>query len=69
MFSGRALSTSRMGQQGVKERNMHIMSDFDPVHPRISSRKEQGFRNQTNIKGEKNYLYADWHVGDSQNQD
>jgi prepilin-type N-terminal cleavage/methylation domain-containing protein/prepilin-type processing-associated H-X9-DG protein len=69
MYSGRAFSTSRMGQQGVKERNMHIMSDFDPVHPRISYRTEQSFRNQTYIKGERNYLYADWHVGDSQNQD
>ena len=69
MYSGRAFSTSRMGQQGVKERNMHVMSDFDPVHPRISYRTEQSFRNQTYIKGERNYLYADWHVGDSQNQD
>jgi len=58
-----------MGQQGVKERNMHIMSDFDLVHPRTSYKKEVSFRNQEYIKGERNYLYADWHVGDSQNQD
>jgi prepilin-type N-terminal cleavage/methylation domain-containing protein/prepilin-type processing-associated H-X9-DG protein len=69
MFSGRAFSTSRMGQQGVKERNMHVMSDFDPVHPRRSSKKEQSFRDQEYSKGERNYLYADWHVGDSKNQD
>jgi prepilin-type N-terminal cleavage/methylation domain-containing protein/prepilin-type processing-associated H-X9-DG protein len=69
MFSGRALSTSRMGQEGVKERNMHVMSDFDPVHPRRSATKELSFRNQEYSKGEKNYLYADWHVGDSKNQD
>jgi len=69
MFSGRALSTSFMGRQGIKERNMHVMSDFDPVHPKISSKTEQSFRDQAYIKGERNYLYADWHVGNSKNQD
>jgi prepilin-type N-terminal cleavage/methylation domain-containing protein/prepilin-type processing-associated H-X9-DG protein len=69
MYSGRAFSTSRLGRAGVKERNMHVMSDFDLVHPKISSKTEQSFRDQTYIKGERNYLYADWHVGDSQNQD
>jgi prepilin-type N-terminal cleavage/methylation domain-containing protein/prepilin-type processing-associated H-X9-DG protein len=69
MYSGRALSTSRLGQDGIKERNMHVMSDFDPVHPRRGTGSEQSFRGQTYQKGEKNYLYADWHVGDSKSQD
>ncbi len=69
MFSGRALSVSRLAQDGIKERDMHVMSDFDPVHPRTSHRQEESFRGQSYSKGERNYLYADWHVGDSKKQD
>lgn len=69
MFSGRTLSTTRFAQDGIKERNTHVMSDFDPVHPRTSFQQEQSFRGQSYFKGERNYLYADWHVGNSKNQD
>ncbi len=69
MFSGRAISTTRFARDGIKERNMHVMSDFDAVHPRTSQQQEQGFRGQEYIKGEKNYLFADWHVGNPKNQD
>ncbi len=69
MFSGRTLSETRFAQNGVKERNMHLMSDFDAIHPKTSQQEEEGFRGQIYIKGEKNYLYADWHAGNSKNQD
>jgi len=69
MFSGRPLSTTRFAQDGIKERNMHVMSDFDAVPPRTSQQQEQGFRGRSYSKGEKNYLYADWHVGNPKNQD
>ena len=69
MFSGRSLSATRFARDGIKEKNMHIMSDFDPVHPSTSVKKEQSFRGQEYSKGERNYLYADWHVGDSKSQE
>jgi prepilin-type N-terminal cleavage/methylation domain-containing protein/prepilin-type processing-associated H-X9-DG protein len=44
-----------LAQQGVKEKDIEVMSDFDSVHPGYTGtfRKRQG---------QKNYLYADWHV-------
>lgn len=56
-LGGTTISASRFAQDGVKERNIDVMSDFDGVH---SKRGEFGG---------KNYLYADWHVGDYKNQD
>ena len=69
MLSGKTLSTTRFARDGIKERNMHIMSDFDPVHPRTSHQEEESFRGQRYLKGEKNYLYADWHVSNYKKQD
>jgi prepilin-type N-terminal cleavage/methylation domain-containing protein/prepilin-type processing-associated H-X9-DG protein len=42
-------------QGGAKEKDIEVMSDFDPVHPG----KTGTFRLR---QGQKNYLYADWHV-------
>jgi prepilin-type N-terminal cleavage/methylation domain-containing protein/prepilin-type processing-associated H-X9-DG protein len=56
-FGGRAISASRLAKQGVKEKNINIMEDFDPFHGKSGK------------SGAKNYLYADWHVGDISNQD
>jgi len=42
-------------QQGAKEKDIDVMSDFDAVHP--------GYTGTYRLrKGQKNYLYADWHV-------
>jgi prepilin-type N-terminal cleavage/methylation domain-containing protein/prepilin-type processing-associated H-X9-DG protein len=42
-------------QMGAKEKDIEVMSDFDAIHPGFTGtyRKRQG---------QKNYLYADWHV-------
>jgi prepilin-type N-terminal cleavage/methylation domain-containing protein/prepilin-type processing-associated H-X9-DG protein len=42
-------------QQGVKEKDIDVMSDFDAVHPGYTGT----YRKRV---GQKNYLYADWHV-------
>jgi prepilin-type N-terminal cleavage/methylation domain-containing protein/prepilin-type processing-associated H-X9-DG protein len=57
-LGGTTISASRFAQDGVKERNINVMSDFDRVHPRRGE-----------LFGWKNYLYADWHVSDYKNQD
>ncbi len=69
MFGERSIRTTRFAQDGIKERNMHVMSDFDAVHPRTSHSTETDIRNRSYYKGEKNYLYADWHVGNPKNQE
>ncbi len=69
MFGGQAFSTTRFARDNIKPHNMHVMSDFDPIHPRTSQKTETDIRSRTYFKGEKNYLYADWHVGNSKNQE
>jgi prepilin-type N-terminal cleavage/methylation domain-containing protein/prepilin-type processing-associated H-X9-DG protein len=61
-LGGTAISASIYAKEGVKGKNIDVMSDFDPVHPGFTGvfRKRQG---------QKNYLYADWHVGNYTNQD
>jgi len=61
-LGGQSISASRFAKEGVKERNIAVMSDFDAVH------KKFGREGSANYIGGKNYLYADWHVGDSTNQ-
>ncbi len=56
-LGGTTISTSFLAQRGIKERNIDVMSDFDPFHGTAGR------------PGAENYLYADWHVGDLKNQD
>jgi prepilin-type N-terminal cleavage/methylation domain-containing protein/prepilin-type processing-associated H-X9-DG protein len=57
-LGGTTVSASFFARNGVKERNIDVMSDFDSVHPK-----------RDKPRGGKNYLYADWHVSDYKNQD
>jgi prepilin-type N-terminal cleavage/methylation domain-containing protein/prepilin-type processing-associated H-X9-DG protein len=66
-LGGTALSASDYAKDGVKEKNIDVMSDFDPVHPGFTGTSFMGTYRQR--KGQKNYLYADWHVNDYTNQD
>ena len=61
-LGGTTIKASCEVLDGVKEKNIDVMSDFDLVHPGFTGvfRKRQG---------QKNYLYADWHVSDYTNQD
>ena len=61
-LAGRTLSQSFLVQAGVKEKDIEVMSDFDPVHPG----KTGAYGNR---KGQKNYLYADWHVSNYMKQE
>jgi prepilin-type processing-associated H-X9-DG protein len=56
-LGGKTVSTSFPAQNGVKEKNIEVMKDFDSVHPKRGE------------YGGVNYLYADWHVSDYKNQD
>jgi prepilin-type N-terminal cleavage/methylation domain-containing protein/prepilin-type processing-associated H-X9-DG protein len=62
MFGGIAIGLSRYAQDGVPLQNMDVMSDFDAVHPGLTGIYMKRI-------GQKNYLYADGHVGDYKNQD
>jgi len=62
-LGGKSIAASNPAKAGVKERNIEVMSDFDAVHKKFGNPGEENF-----VSG-KNYLYADWHVGDSKNQD
>jgi len=42
-------------QAGAKEKDIEVMGDFDPVHPGFTGT----YRKRV---GQKNYLYADWHI-------
>jgi prepilin-type N-terminal cleavage/methylation domain-containing protein/prepilin-type processing-associated H-X9-DG protein len=55
-LGGQPISRSRLAQNGEKERNIHVLSDYDPFH------------GDPNRPGGKNYLYADGHIGDLRNQ-
>jgi prepilin-type N-terminal cleavage/methylation domain-containing protein/prepilin-type processing-associated H-X9-DG protein len=49
-------------QQGMKANNIEVMGDFDKVHPGFTG----AFRKRA---GQKNFLFADWHIGNYKNQD
>lgn len=56
-LGGKPISASSLAQNGVREENINVMSDFDSVHPKRGD------------YGGVNYLYADWHVSDYKKQD
>jgi type II secretory pathway pseudopilin PulG len=56
-LGGLSISASHLAKEGVKEKNINVMNDFDPFH------------GPAGRPGSENYLYADWHVGDLTNQD
>jgi prepilin-type processing-associated H-X9-DG protein len=49
-------------QMGAKEKDIEVMSDFDAIHPGFTGT----FRKRV---GQKNYLYADWHISDYKKQE
>jgi prepilin-type N-terminal cleavage/methylation domain-containing protein/prepilin-type processing-associated H-X9-DG protein len=49
-------------QRGAKEKDIEVMSDFDAIHPGFTGE----YRKR---KGQKNYLYADWHVSNYTKQE
>ena len=52
-LGGKRIRQSRLVERrGEKERNIHVMYDYEPFHGKAGK------------PGAKNYLYADWHVGD-----
>jgi prepilin-type N-terminal cleavage/methylation domain-containing protein/prepilin-type processing-associated H-X9-DG protein len=61
-LGGTAISGSTYAKDGVKEKNIDVMSDYDAVHPGYTGIFRKRY-------GQKNYLYADWHVSDYTNQD
>jgi prepilin-type processing-associated H-X9-DG protein len=61
-LGGTSITASDLAKSGIKEKNIDVMSDFDPIHPGFTGE----YRKR---KGQKNYLYADWHVSDYKNQD
>jgi prepilin-type N-terminal cleavage/methylation domain-containing protein/prepilin-type processing-associated H-X9-DG protein len=66
-LGGTSIKASCEVLDGVKEKNIDVMSDFDRVHPGFTGAYFFGGYRQR--KGQKNYLYADWHVSDYTNQD
>ncbi|MGA2091936.1 MAG: type II secretion system protein [Sedimentisphaerales bacterium] len=66
-LGGTAIAASNYAKDGVKEKNIDVMSDFDRIHPGFTGTSFMGTYRQR--KGQKNYLYADWHVNDYTNQD
>lgn len=62
-LGGIAINQSFDAQEGIKEKNIEVMNDFDAIHPGFT---EGRFRKRV---GQKNYLFADWHVGNYKNQD
>jgi len=61
-LGGITINQSFDARQGIKEKNIEVMNDFDPFHPGFTGT----FRKRV---GQKNFLYADWHVGNYKNQD
>lgn len=56
-LGGKPVSKSWLSERlGEKERNIHIMRDYEPFH------------GQAGKPGATNYLYADTHVGDGRKQ-
>lgn len=54
-LAGITLNQHFLVQAGAKEKDIEVMSDFDAIHPGKTGKF--GRR-----QGQKNYLYADWHV-------
>jgi len=54
-LSGLTITQTPLVQSGVKEKDIEVLSDFDPVHPGYTGTYRKRI-------GQKNYLYADWHV-------
>lgn len=55
-LGGKPVSRSFLARRGIPERDIHVMSDFDPFHGKAGK------------PGSKNYLYADTHIGDYKKQ-
>jgi prepilin-type N-terminal cleavage/methylation domain-containing protein/prepilin-type processing-associated H-X9-DG protein len=66
-LGGTSIKASCEVQDGIKEKNIDVMSDFDAIHPGFTGIYIFGTYRQR--KGQKNFLYADWHVSDYTNQD
>lgn len=65
-LGGKSIALSFLAKSGIKEKNIDVMSDFDAFHLGFAGTWKTIW--QTRV-GRKNYLYADWHVGDYKNQD
>jgi prepilin-type N-terminal cleavage/methylation domain-containing protein/prepilin-type processing-associated H-X9-DG protein len=61
-LGGLAIIASHQAKEGIKTKNIDVMSDFDAVHSGMTG-------TWIERQGRKNYLYADWHIGDYTNQD
>ncbi len=61
-LAGITLREYPLVQGGAKEKDIEVMSDFDPIHPGWTGT----FRKRV---GQKNYLYAGWHVSDYRKQE
>ena len=61
-LGGITIRQSCEAQGGVKEKDIEVMSDFDAIHPGTTGTYRQR-------KGQKNYLYADWHVSNYKKQE
>lgn len=66
-LGGTSIKASCEVLDGVKEKNIDVMSDFDAIHPGFTGTYFFGVYRQR--KGQKNFLYADWHVSNYTNQD
>lgn len=66
-LGGTAITASCEAQDGIKAKNIDVMSDFDAVHPGFTGTYIFGVYRER--KGQKNFLYADWHVSDYTSQD
>ena len=61
-LGGKTIREYFLVQQGAKEKDIEVMSDFDAIHPGTTGTYRQR-------KGQKNYLYADWHVSNYKKQE
>jgi len=61
-MAGKTIREYFLMKEGIKEKNIEVMSDFDPIHPGFTGT----YRKRV---GQKNYLYADWHVSNYVRQD
>jgi prepilin-type N-terminal cleavage/methylation domain-containing protein len=61
-LGGTGIAASNEMREGIKGKDIDVLSDFDPIHPG----KTGTYRTR---KGQKNYLYADWHISDYKKQE
>ncbi len=66
-LGGTTISGSDFAKAGIKERDIDVMSDFDTVHTGFTG--VYMFGTYRERKGQKNFLYADWHVSNYKKQD